>query len=351
MKKGVFFFVFGLCLLVEATLSPAHAAQKKPSKEKDAAPKVHALAVVTSIYYKLLATAGTEKTGEGANECVIRIWDLDTLKLKHTLLAPVNAVTSLAYNTDGTLLLAGDDQGGLTAWNLKARIEKPHSVNGKGPIRTILFQPGDEDAIVVGDQYYVWNPEPEQRVHRGKLHTTSVVDIDFNFGGALMAACGGRETVIVHPGTFEVLQRFGRHVQPVTAVALSQEPEELFMATGHKNGGIEYWHAGQGIRQGVLRAHKGEVTHLAFYGQDQKLVSAGADGQIRFWDLTNGRPLRTISSSKSSITAFGITQDRKVIATSDGSVIQVRTLDPENPKQIAQERTLDPFAASQAKSQ
>lgn len=345
-----------VCLLVLCAwlglLTTSHAAPKKKAKNRKVTPKVRAVAVASSRSLKLLATAGTEKGGEEGNDGVIRVWDLETLKPKYSLFVPGAAVNSLSYDDDGSILLVGGDKGSVTAFNLKSRYDMPHSVKGKAPIRKVKFR--KRDAIVVSDQFHIWNPQRDQTTAPGRLHTKEVVDIDFNYSGPLMAAAGGRETVIVHPGTLEVMPRFRfPHAQPVTAVTLCQAPGGvgLFMATGHKDGTIEYWFAGRGQRLNTFRAHRGAVTHVAFYDEDRRLVSTGADGMVRFWDIKTAKLLHSIRESRSPITCFDITSyditdNRNVIVTSDGSTVRVRSLDPEKRKQIADERILKPFAHS-----
>ncbi len=86
------------------------------------------------------------------------------------------------------------------------------------------------------------------------------------------------------------------------------------LATGGFDGVIRLWDAtGKKLRE--LKGHKGGVAALLFGPKDGQLLSAGADGCVRFWDAANGQELRHLDVSKEWLTHLTLTADGKTLAT------------------------------------
>ncbi len=64
----------------------------------------------------------------------------------------------------------------------------------------------------------------------------------------------------------------------------------------------------------VLEGHTDGVTFLRFVESD-RLVSASDDRTLRLWDTTHGKLLRTLAVHESLVNAFGISADRKWLAS------------------------------------
>src|SRR5262249_60339455 len=73
-----------------------------------------------------------------------------------------------------------------------------------------------------------------------------------------------------------------------------------------------------------LPGHQGEVTALAFAGED-RLASVGRDGTLRLWDLGQGQPPRVFPAHTGA--ALDVAAGKDLVATA-GSDNTVKLWDP-----------------------
>lgn len=87
----------------------------------------------------------------------------------------------------------------------------------------------------------------------------------------LQAAGGGAEAIAWHP------------TEPLCAVAAGAQ--------------IVEWDCVRGLPLRVLRGHKHSVNSVAFSPDGSRLISGGADGSIRIWEVATGRCLASLHAS------------------------------------------------------
>src|SRR5205814_2398147 len=76
-----------------------------------------------------------------------------------------------------------------------------------------------------------------------------------------------------------------------------------------------------GRRLRLLAGHAGGVNHLMFSADGRALVSAGADGAVRLWEVTTGKEQRIFTGHKGSVEGVAFTPDGQTLASvgSDGT--------------------------------
>ena len=67
----------------------------------------------------------------------------------------------------------------------------------------------------------------------------------------------------------------------------------------------------------VLYGHTQAVAGLAFSGDGQLLVSAGADGAIRLWDVPTHEPIGTLSTAGEAIRGIALEPRSGTLASVD----------------------------------
>jgi WD40 repeat protein len=83
--------------------------------------------------------------------------------------------------------------------------------------------------------------------------------------------------------SYEFQKKLEGHKSAVTSITLRNE--DGLLVSGDQKGEIRVWDIEQGKTDFILKGHKDKITHLVFSSNGKKLVSASYDGTIRIWDL------------------------------------------------------------------
>ena len=191
------------------------------------------------------------------------------------------APTAAALSIDGTTLLVGDDAGRVTAWAVaeKRVLNTFDTGTGKPVKRVVLSDDGRHVAVPVANGVGVW------AVGFGERITTVEADDGAAFRfipGAERLAVSGRDGAIRvwNFGGGDPLVLFG-HVGRVTGIGCS--PDGRTLVTGGATGEVKFWDLRTGQELLGLRRHCTAVTVIEFSASGKVLVTAG-EGQLAVWD-------------------------------------------------------------------
>lgn len=127
-----------------------------------------------------------------------------------------------------------------------------------------------------------------QDVHAGRLRSLA-----FDNSGDLLAACGGDGSVRVwHAPTGEFRGRFSSPNGWARAVTVDRPGHRV--AVGAGTGDIAVRHLGTDRFTSHLSGHTGRILMLGFVGDEDRLVSAAADGTVRLWSLSEQRQIAKV---------------------------------------------------------
>ncbi|WP_433203718.1 Hsp70 family protein [Dactylosporangium sp. CS-047395] len=258
----------------------------------------------------------------GSDDRKVRVWDLSTGQVRHTLTDHDGPVRAVAFSPDGTLLASGGahprkparavrvwhtnegrrrnvfdaDAGGPSALafhpagrvlaaagldgvlRLFDLIDGRVSLVGEGPALHAVAFSRDGAALATGDdggrvmlQHQSVTP---LRGHRGAV-------LGVAFTGTLLASAGADGTVRLWDGAAGLV--LAGHTEPVTSVTF--DPAGTLLASAGLDSTIRLWDAAIGAHLHTLDGHDGAVHALAFTPDGGILTSAGADGAVRLWNL------------------------------------------------------------------
>ncbi|KAL3478812.1 hypothetical protein BJX99DRAFT_256220 [Aspergillus californicus] len=161
---------------------------------------------------KLLATASDPSrfsigTGSAAAEqCAIRLWDLRTRRIVHTLQGHTSGVQFLEFSTNGKLLASASDDGTVRLWDTSTGAEGAIPTGSSGRIGSLTFSP-DGETIATSDYEQtirIWSATTGETIHLLRLSMPANA-LCFSPDGTMLASFSHPRIRIWDPATGELL--------------------------------------------------------------------------------------------------------------------------------------------------
>ena len=221
-------------------------------------------AVDTSSDGKLVATAGYDG--------MVKLWDMQSRKLKADLNQHQGWVRSVAFSPDGSQLVTAGEDGNVIVWSTLSGKAVTTVVAHKGPVTAITFSPDGKTFVTGGGDNLVkiWN------------------------------ALDGKE-----------IKSLAGHEDTIWSIAYSPTRPE-FVSTGADKT-IRVWSVNNFKQTGMLAGHKDWVTSAAFNSDGSRLVTASLDGVIKFWDVQKKREQEGPSQQSASVWCVAFAPDDQSI--------------------------------------
>jgi WD40 repeat protein len=239
--------------------------------------------------------------------------DLGTASPRASHFFPTNA---LAFTPDGSLLAAGDDEGGVRIWRIVDRSALPPIKASRLPILSLAFGPDlvmdpmhpaaePQWLLAVGDSgggVMIWRLATTELVTQCPGAQWDRAALTFSPDGTLLAS-GGRGTMVWDTATGRPLLTMGEEFG--NGIAFSRDGARFAAATKRLNGVVSSlvyeWHDGRGIR--TLRGLARPLTKVCFSRDGRLLAAVSQDWQVGLWDLSNARLLHVLSVPPGLVTA------------------------------------------------
>jgi WD40 repeat protein len=228
-----------------------------------------------------------ERVATGSADRSVRVYDAATGRLLQLLSGHYGAVQSLAYSPDGVWLASAGDAGLVYLWELASGARRTLlDVRGR---TAVAFGPrGRLLALGWSDAEGPWLRVQERDSGRALLELNpggeELVDLAFDAEGErIFALERGGALRGWHIATGEALD----------ASRIEGRGRGLSAAGGYLAAGSTlpdvFLFDAEGERR-TLEGHRGPVPALRFDATGSLLATAGADGTVRTWDPTSGRP-------------------------------------------------------------
>jgi WD40 repeat protein len=292
--------------------------------------------VVFSPDGKTLATGG----GDWATPDCVRLWDVRTGKLRHTLRDRRDDwnIAGIAFSPDGrTIAYACDDK--VRLWNVQAgrlfRVFSGDLVGGIeiSPHNRLLVS---GSGMTEDEEYFpvqIWDLRTGAR---RILPQSKGFDVSFSRDGQHLIGINSGEDTGALPfqrtwnaatGTIEQTHRLPRRT-----LARSLSPDDRLFATGVSDAWphepVTVWDARTGRRLCVLHGPYHAVRDVAFSPHAPCLVTAGGEdqnnltGELMLWDRRTGKLLASAPPSPSLVTSVEFSPDGHLLvsASENGTV-------------------------------
>ncbi len=225
-----------------------------------------------------------------------------------------------AFSPDGRFVAwaGGNENSGVYIWDtitLKKVAFLPNSITPVAFVpdgrRLLTARWGSQGFVEVIWDVASWKEVLSIQLPFSGMNEVFYTQIASKDGSVIFAGCCYKESLIIEPNSRKVTALLSgdgnqdRHEDVIFSVALDDSKQRA--ATGSADRLIKLWDINKGLRMPTFYGHEGYVLAVSFLQNGRFLVSAGADGTIRWWNAMTGLLLLTLHSFSdgSSITSSG----------------------------------------------
>ena len=265
----------------------------------------------TDITWAVAFNAQGTQLATGSADSSIKLWDVKTGQCLHTLEGHQASVNAIAYTANGSTLVSGSSDGTVRLWDTQQRkCLKVLLQGGEDVIWTIrsfsnssIIASGADDGTI-----RFWDTNSGQCIRTLQGDTIAFRTLACNNQGNLLISGSENRQIRVwglSPG--RCLKVLEEHITQVWGTAF--HPQKNWFATSDIGGKVCLWELDEqsDARQQApaiarldcqLKAvyqHTHWVQAVTFHPQDDVVVTGSGDAVIRFWDVSTGDLLKTMS--------------------------------------------------------
>ncbi len=255
----------------------------------------------------------------------VRIWNIATGEVIHTLTGHSGRVRSVAFSPDGELLASGSEDSTIKLWDVRTG-EQLYTLEGhSNDVNCVAFSP-DGQTLASGSAdstIKLWDIDTAQQLGTLKGHLWDVNSVAFSSDGQTLASGSYDNTIkLWNLGTGLGNRTLKGHLSEVLSVAFS--PDGQLLASGSSDETIKLWNLGTAQGKRTLKGHLSSVYSVAFSPDGQTLASGSGDNTIKLWDVGTARELGTFEGDSGSVNSVAFSPDGRTLASGrDDKTIQI----------------------------
>jgi len=266
----------------------------------------------------LAVTSDSRRLVSGSADKTIKLWNLETGTLIHTMAGHDKAVMSFTIANDNKWIVSICGDNTIKLWNLETGTLIRNMSGGIGEnVNSIAVTP-DSKQLVSGNKdatVKLWDLETGNLIFTMVGHTSSVNAVTITPDGKWIISSGGLDKTIKlwDLETGAPIRDLTGHEGEVNAIAISPDGKRLF--SGSKEKSMKLWDLETGT---VIRSIQGPYASLNFVtitNDGKWIVTSGEDEIIKFWDLESGTLIRKLEGQTTGLKTIAIISDGKHIIT------------------------------------
>ncbi len=258
----------------------------------------------------------------GSDDGTVKVWKLPGSN-SDNLVRTEGLLLSLSFSPDGKLLVGTDtSRGKLYFWDLARKERREQATESQLP-QKVAFSPDGQFLAVsgFGSGVKLWDMARQTVVLRLALEKLNgMYWIDFHPSKPILATAGqsirfwdthnGEETRLLRNPPTEGLIR------------VNFSGDGKWLALGSKNGEVEIWSLGSGVRVHTFAESSGRISRMCFSSNAKLLAVVRDDYRTTIYDVLRARALATLEPHTGPVWGLDFTPDNKgvVSASFDGTI-------------------------------
>ncbi len=281
----------------------------------------------------------------GSFDHTAKVWDLSPSREWRTLNEHNGWVYSLDFTLDGRWLASGSFDGTARIWDVTTgRSELVlGEIGDSASIRAVAFSP-DGRRLATTSAYgttTIWDTTTGEEIITLRGHApgqtletrfNGVIGVSFSPDGNLLATSSDDLTAKIWDTNSgqELFTLIGHGHAPVSippfdgVIQVAFSPDGTILATAGGDGTVKLWDVSNGQELITLDAHpENVVIDLAFSPDGVYLLTGGWEGTAKLFEVDTGQVLHTLTGHTSGVHGVGFSPDGKRLLTGseDGTVI------------------------------
>jgi WD40 repeat protein/energy-coupling factor transporter ATP-binding protein EcfA2 len=260
----------------------------------------------------------------GSEDKTIRLWEVSTGKLLHSLQSHSDAVYSVAFSPDGQVLASGSEDKTIRLWDVSTGKLLDSLQGHSSYVSLVAFSPdGKMLASSSGDKTIkLWDVTTGKQLNSLQGHSDAVYSVAFSPNGKMLASGSEDKTVkLWDVTTGKQLDSLQGHSDAVHSVAFS--PDGQVLASGSRDKTIRLWDVSTGKLLHSLQGHSDYVSLVAFSRDGKMLASGSKDKTIRLWEVSTGKQLKSLQGHSDAVYSVAFSPDGKLLASSGDNTIKL----------------------------
>ncbi|PVI07608.1 WD40 repeat-like protein [Periconia macrospinosa] len=233
----------------------------------------------------------------GAEDKVIRVWDIATRTIKHQFTGHEQDIYSLDFARNGRIIASGSGDRSVRLWDLETN-QQLRNLSIEDGVTTVAISP-DNRFVAAGSldkSVRVWDANTGALVVRlegEQGHKDSVYSVAFAPSGDRLVSGSLDKTIKMWelntpprlipgaPPGGKCIRTFEGHKDFVLSVALT--PHGDWVLSGSKDRGVQFWDPHTGVAQLMLQGHKNSVISVAPSPAGGIFATGSGDMRARIW--------------------------------------------------------------------